>query len=249
MNKLVNQAGLTFLFWSCISLVVVAQSDRYLDRVALKNGSILWGIVEIDENEVKVFLDDDHIVTVQDTLIKSLKYHKLNPASYKQRNSGIYYQLLTGLMVGKAHQYSENVASFAAWFSSGYKFDRKLGAGLGAGLNYYSQQRHIPLYLDIQGDLLAGRVTPYYQLNVGWSWADERESFSTVEKVEGGLFVRPAFGVKWHFPKHSWHFQVSYVRQNATTFYEPIDFGNGAMLTNVEDRVLQRMGLSFGISF
>ena len=249
MHKLINRTVLALLFWCCLSLGVSGQSDRYLDRVALKNGSILWGMVEIEENGIKVFLDDDQTVMVQDTLIKSVKYHKLNPASYNQRNSGMYYQILTGLMVGKPYQYSETMASFAGWFASGYKFNRKFGAGLGVGLNYYPQQRHIPMYIDVQGDLLAGRVTPYYQLNVGWSWADERESFSTVDRVEGGFFLRPAFGVKWHFPKHSWHFQVSYVRQNATTYYEPIDFGNGAMLTNVEDRVLQRMGLSFGISF
>ena len=249
MTKLGKHILWTGLIWCCFCLNLTGQSDQYLDRVALTNGSVLWGIVEIEEGGVKVFIDDDNLIFVQDSLIKSLKYQKLNPELYLRRTAGVYYQISAGVLIGKGYQHSDNDTNFAAWFTSGYKFNRKFGLGLGVGLNYFPQQRHIPLYLDIQGDLLAGRVTPYYQLNTGWSWADERETFANVDKIEGGWYLRPAIGVRWHYPKHSWHLQVSYVRQNSTTFYEPVDFGNGAMLSSVEDRVIQRLGLSFGISF
>ena len=249
MNRLGIRFYWTGLLWSCLFLPLIGQSDQYLDRVALTNGSVLWGIVEIDEGGVKVYMDDDNLIFVQDSLIKSLKYQKLNPELYLQRANGVYYQVSTGVLLGKQYRYAETGTSLAAWFTSGYKFKRMFGLGLGVGLNYFPQQRHVPLYLDIQGDILPGRVTPFYQLNTGWSWADERDTFANIDKVEGGFFLRPAVGVRWHYPKHSWHLQVSYVRQNATTFYEPVDFGNGSMQTNVEDRVFQRLGLSIGLSF
>jgi hypothetical protein len=96
---------------------------------------------------------------------------------------------------------------------------------------------------------MPGRITPFYQLHGGWSWANERNNPSQIDRIEGGLYLRPALGVKWHFAGYSWQLHVSYVRQQSTVYYEPIDLGNGNVVTNVEDRALQRIGISAGVTF
>jgi len=227
----------------------LAQTDKYVDKVVLTNGSVIWGLSEIEQDQVRIYLNSGDSISMPVEYIKSLKKGKLNPEYYQHRLEGVYYQVTTGVLLGKSYQYSGNEPGFTASFVSGYKFNRFWGAGLGMEVDFYPSQSHIPLFLEFQGDLLRGRVTPFYQVRTGWSWAEERNSLDETGRVEGGFFLSPALGVKWHFAGHSWHLQFSYVRQEATTRFEPVDFGNGQSITNVEDRVLQRMGIGVGISF
>jgi len=241
--------SLLIVLFACLPHSSFGQTDRFLDKVVLNNGSVIWGITEFQQDYVIIFLSEKDSLTVPVSMIKSLKAQKLNPDLYLERLQGPYYQVSVGALLGKSHNNSENRGSVAASFTSGYKISPLFGLGLGIGINYYPDQIHLPVYLDIQGDLSKGRVTPFYQLSTGWSWADERDNISQIGKVEGGFYLRPALGIRWHFAKHSWHLRLSYVRQNATTRFEPVDFGNGNVITNVEERTFQRMGISTGISF
>ncbi len=234
---------------ACLPHSSLGQTDRFLDKIVLNNGSVIWGVTEFQQENVIIFLSEKDSLTVPVSMIMSLKTQKLNPELYLERSQGPYYQVSVGVLLGKSHNNSENRGSFAASFTSGYRFTHLLGVGLGVGLNYYPAQTHVPVYLDIQGDLLRGRVTPFYQLSAGWSWAGDRESTFQIEQVKGGFYLRPSLGIRWHFAKHTWHFQFSYVRQNSTTQFEPQDIGNGNIITNVEDRTFQRVGISTGISF
>lgn len=234
---------------SWLGLSLLGQSDRYLDKLVLTNGSIIWGITEIQENQIKIFLDQERSIVVPDSSIKSLKTGKLNPELYLKRTPGVYYQISTGVLIGKQHEDFQNIGSFSAQFITGYKFRHYIGAGLGAGVNYYSDERHIPLIVDVQGDLLQSRVTPFYEISTGWSWAEDRRNSTAIDRLEGGFFWRPSVGVRWHFAKYSWQLQFSYVRQHSTTYYEPVDFGNGNVVTNEEDRIMQRFGISVGVGF
>jgi len=241
--------SVTIGLWAYFPHAASGQTDRFLDKVVLNNGSVIWGLTEFQEESVIVFFSPKDSLLVPVSMIKSLKTHKLNPELYLERSQGPYYQFSVGVLMGKSHNTSENKGSFSASFTSGYRFSPMLGLGLGVGLTYYPEQTHVPVYLDVQGDLSKGRVTPFYQLSTGWSWADERGNISQIEKVAGGFYLRPSLGVRWHFAKHSWHLQVSYVRQNSITYFEPWDFGNGSVITNVEDRTFQRMEISIGVSF
>ncbi len=228
---------------------VLAQVDKYVDQIKLNNGSTIWGISEIRQDQVIIHVSDEDSVMVSAENIKSMRTNKLNPELYQSRVGGLYYQVSTGVLVGSSHQYSGNEASFSGAFISGYKLKQQLGLGLGVGVDFYPGQRHIPLFLDIQGDLVSGRITPFYQLDIGYSWAEERDAPEELESLTGGLYFKPAVGVKWHFARYSWFLQLSYVRQESTARYQPIDFGNGNLLTNVEERVMQRVGISLGMVF
>lgn len=225
------------------------QADRYVDKTVLHNGSVIWGITELEAGQVKILLTAKDSVMVPDYMVKSIKTGKFNPALYSERFEGFYYEFSTGALIGKSHHSSENEGTFTMSFAGGYKFNRLLGLGLGVGLDYYVDQRHVPLFLDIQGDWLEGRVTPFHQLNIGWSLASNRDEITPVEETEGGFYLRPTLGVRWHFPNHSWQLKVSYVRQEATRSFEPIDFRNGSSLETVEDRTMQRIAIAVGVSF
>ena len=231
------------------SNLLSAQVDKYVDKIKLQNGSTIWGLSEVRQDQVVVHFSEEDSLIIPAEHIKSFKTNKLNPELYQDRVKAFYYQVSTGVLVGSSHQYSGNEASFTGSFVSGYKLKQQLGLGLGAGVDFYPGQRHIPIFLDVQGDLLAGRITPFYQLNAGYSWAEERNAPVALESLSGGLYLKPSVGVRWHFARYSWFLRLSYIRQESTSRYEPIDFGSGNILTNVEDRVLQRAGISLGVSF
>ena len=249
MNRIKNYWLLATLGWLFAIVPLEAQIDKYIDKVELTNGSIIWGLSEIDSDLVKIYLTNGDSIAVPVEHIKSLKTGKINPEWYSSRIFGVYYQISAGVLIGKSSQYSVNTASFSTSFVSGYKFNQWWGIGLGMGLDYYPDQRHIPLFLEVQGNLLEGRITPFYGLNAGWSWAEDRNSTAQLDRIEGGFYLKPSLGIRWHSARYSWHLQVSYVRQQSTAYYEPVDFGNGNVVTNVEDRVLQRIGISTGVTF
>ncbi|GJM29758.1 MAG: hypothetical protein DHS20C17_23930 [Cyclobacteriaceae bacterium] len=226
-----------------------AQTDRFVDKIVLQNGSIIWGLTEMEQGQVRIFLTEEDSLLIPEKMVKLIKTGKFNPKLYLDRREGPYYELSTGVLVGKGHHSFENEASFSASFTGGYRFKRMLGIGLGVGVNYYTDQRHVPLYLDLQGDWLEGRITPFHQLNVGWSFASDRDHVVQVDQLDGGFYLSPSVGVRWHLATYSWHFKVSYVRQEATRHFEPVDLGNGSSLTSVEERTLQRVGISVGVSF
>jgi hypothetical protein len=231
------------------SNLVSAQVDKYVDKIKLQNGSTIWGISEVRQDQVVVHVTEEDSLIIPAAHIKSFKRDKLNPELYQDRVKALYYQVSAGVLVGSSHQYSGNEASFTSSFVSGYKLKPQLGLGLGVGVDFYPGQRHIPIFIDLQGDMLAGRITPFYQFNAGYSWAEERDAPVELESLSGGFYLKPSVGVRWHFARYSWFLRFSYIRQESTSRYEPIDFGNGNILTNVEDRVLQRAGISLGVSF
>lgn len=249
MNRINNYWPLTLIVWLFVINQATAQTDKYLDKVELTNGSVIWGISEIGSEQVMIYLTTGDSIAIPVEHIKSLKTGKLNPEWYSNSVTGAYYQASAGILVGKHNQYSEDEVSFSSNFVSGYKFKRWWGMGLGMGLDFYSQQRHIPLFIEAQGDLMPGRITPFYQLQGGWSWASERNNPAEIDRIEGGLYLRPALGVRWHLAGYSWQLNVSYLQQQSTVYYDPIDFGNGNVVTNVEDRVLKRIGISTGVTF
>jgi hypothetical protein len=249
MNRKVLLSGwLIFLSiaWAQLSY---AQTDRRVDKVVLYNGSVIWGISELENGHIKVFLSQQDSLQIPEFMVKSIKTGKFNRELYMDRMKGVYYEVSTGALIGKSYRFSENEPSFTASFTGGYKFTRMLGVGIGVGLNYYPEQRHVPLFVDIQGDWFKGRVSPFYQFDAGWSFASDLYDTNNLERIQGGLFLRPSLGIRAHLATYSWHLKVSYVHQQSTRDFIPIELGNGTMLTSSEDRILQRAGITVGVSF
>lgn len=227
-----------------------AQVEKYMDRLELQNGSVLWGITEIQGDQVVMYLSPSDTISLPKSMIRSLKTQKLNPAFYMVKTPGPFYQVSWGTLIGKSHSQSINQATFSISALGGYKFNSRWSAGLGAGSYYYPQMGILPMFGEVQGDLAESRLTPIYFFRGGWSWAFQRKDNGfAIDDMQGGMFLEPGVGLKWHRAGYALQLKVSYVRQNSKTFFEPLDFGNGTIITNVEKRTFERINLSMGVSF
>lgn len=74
-----------------------------------------------------------------------------------------------------------------------YPFVNRLSAGIGTGFSLYDQEVLIPLFADVQFDVLKpARLTPFLNCRVGYSFAPSGD-------VNGGFYLSPAVGVKANF--------------------------------------------------
>lgn len=232
------------------SINCLGQVEKYLDKVVLNNGSVIWGIAEMTADEVLVHLDSHQTLSVPLAEVASLQTQKLNPRYYQKSEPGFYYQLVWGITLGKSHVDFPNETSFNISATAGYRFISYFGLGLGVGLYYYPQMRHLPIFLDVQGDLLKTRLTPIYSLRTGWSKAYPRDDLSDqVDETKGGYYLEPGLGLKWQAANHAWQVKVSYLQQHSETIFSPIDFGNGNRLINKETRKFERTTITLGITF
>lgn len=85
---------------------------------------------------------------------------------------------------------SEDV-SFEALTIHGYQINSNLFVGGGTGINYYSSESddagYIPIFADIRGYLLKGRITPYAEAKIGGQ-------FTFNENGTSGLYFAPEMG-------------------------------------------------------
>ncbi len=228
----------------------VAQVDKYLDKVVLKNGSVVWGITEITDDEVLVHMNDEKAISFPLDAIASLKTGKLNPLYFQRKVEGPFYQVNFGVSLGKRHQEFPLEGNPNISVVAGYKFKPLLGVGLGMGWYYFPEFKHTPFFAEVQGDLTKTRVTPFYALRVGWSIASERDVLNNlVDKSKGGFYFEPGAGLKLHAGGHAWLLKVAYLRQRSETTYTPLDIGNGVRILNVEDRTYERTTITLGLVF
>ena len=236
--------------WLLASYTAEAQVDKYLDKVMLKNGSVLWGIAELKEQGVLIHLNGSDSVTLSLDEIEAIKRDKLNPQFYQPEFNTWFYQVNWGIIVGTRTEFSTNEVNFNASAVVGKRFNSKLGLGLGSGLYYYLETRHIPIFAELQGDFIKHRFTPVYFLRTGWSLADERRDIEDfVEWTSGGFYLEPGLGLRIYGLKHDIHLRVSYLSQSSRTKYSPIDFGNGSSTQTTQKRRFERTTFTLGVTF
>ena len=232
-----------------LSLAGKAQVEKYLDKVVLKNGSVIWGLADVINDQVMVHISDSETVTVPLSQLQDLKTQRVNPQYYQRKVPGPYYQLNAGITLGRTHEDYTTETNFNGSLVAGYKFRRSLGVGIGTGLYYYPQIRAVPIFAELQGDMLNTRFTPSYFIRAGWGLTTDRNQDGQVEDTQGGFYLEPGLGLQWYTAGHSWMLRVSYLRQNSETVYLPLDFGNGNVVTNVETRTFERTTISLGFAF
>jgi len=238
------------LLWLWVGCTANAQVDKYLDKVMLKNGSVLWGITELREQGVLVHLSDQDSIIVSMDEIEAIKTDKLNPQYYQPKDRTWFYQLDWGLTVGKRSDFSINEVNFNASAVFGKRFKPMVNLGLGTGIYYFQETRHIPIFAELQGDLIQHRVTPVYFIRVGWSLADERKDIEEfVDWTSGGFYFQPGVGLRIYGHKHAIHVRVSYLSQSSETQFNLVDFGNGSSLQTRQNRRFERTTFTLGVTF
>ncbi|MBL7774645.1 MAG: hypothetical protein JNK89_01510, partial [Saprospiraceae bacterium] len=139
------------------------------DIIRLQNGSIFKGRIEEirDEGRILMFrtwsgvLFDIH----REQIRRITQRCKPGHMDYRFRERGWYHHTRGGALIGQA-DYTEHRVGAQLQHSSGWMFNRLLGAGLGTGVEFFdppgNDAVNYPVFAEVQGFLLKKTVTPFY---------------------------------------------------------------------------------------
>jgi hypothetical protein len=179
-----------------------AQNDKvYLNNDTRLVGKIMYYkpndtlIIEMKNGQTLFFLDKD----VKKIVMGETKVEK--PYAFRER--GLYNITYFNLNFGKKSYNGAPNLGVALQNTTGFQFNRWLGAGLGLGLdNYYVEGNDgnvLSVYSEIRGYLNADNRAFYYSVagGVGFPLVQKSDRNSNLTGHKGGLMVHPAIGLRF----------------------------------------------------
>ena len=115
---------------------------------------------------------------------------------YSFRETGWYHATRGSIL------WSSDVIGFGLQHSSGLKFNRLIGAGIGIGIeNLTASEDDVstyPMFLEARGYLSAKNIAPFYTLGIGWAFAGTENYNIEGEKEswEGGWMGQTQIGYR-----------------------------------------------------
>lgn len=209
MKKLLN----LFLF-VLSTLALSAQQEVRLDYLHLHGGSFLKGqIQDTLEGAILQFqLADKSIMEVPIALVKKHKKSSEKEWLYQDGRTaisdGLYsrmsFQFLSG-SGGNPSFYGYGGGDYRVepsfGFSMGMYLSRRVAVGAGTGLDFYTDRRMIPVFLESRVHLGNGSNSPYLGAELGYSFLmDKREfadDFEGSVKERAGFFAYPSIGMRF----------------------------------------------------
>ena len=215
MNNLKLYTTLLFLF----SITFIqAQEASQQSTVYFKDGSFLKGDViatdEVGNIQLKLFTGQEISLSKDliDFIRKQQKSQLILPSGQSLPTKGIYFAAqfhsLTSFKAKQEWQVIERRYGMGANAVLGYRFNTYFGMGLGAGFDGYGDY-FVPIFLDFRGSFLKKRISPTYNLNIGYGIAaggeEDLNNFDgfVVIKRKGGLMVYPSIGVRFASRKNA----------------------------------------------
>jgi hypothetical protein len=242
----------TFLTCSILlilSSLVFSQSTK--SKVILKNGVMMKG-------EIVEFVQDDyliiHVMKGQDMripadYIRSFKIKKGKMSTYNLPKQGYYNYTKGGFLFLKANEFDGVQVNMSVHTINGYRYNQFYGAGLGVGLDRYGSTSALPVYLSIYRDLLASKVTPTFNGNIGYGWMWEiNDGWEEFDQVKGGLYWELGAGLRINYNKTALIFNYAYKRQNSELTISE-DLWWRAENTIKENHKFRNMTLTVGMEF
>lgn len=116
--------------------------------------------------------------------------------------------------------------SFGAEAVFGYRFNEYFRAGVGTGISwcdllfeeetllydeYREAEAYVPLFVNGKANLLKSGISPYFSLNIGYSFLIPFSDYADHAKL--GFMANPAFGVDFPLVKGSLFAEVGYKYQ------------------------------------
>lgn len=203
--------NLILLLALLISSQLMGQSnDKFVrtDVVYLKNGSIFRGqIAAYDQQELRLRLDENQVVVFDAKNIKKIiqianeseKTEKEieQKKSYAFKEHGVYFHSSLGY-IGGNNLWGTYIDAFNVHTQVGYQFNRLIGAGIGAGVDFYNigLGSIIPIYGTARGYLKKSNVSPFYQLAAGFGIPIKNENNAFTDS-KGGYYLAPELGFRF----------------------------------------------------
>ena len=204
-----------------------AQKPYLVDKVYLKDGSSFIGRIVAyqigDTLELQLLSGDKLVVApeqlekVQQGLIDATAYRVyLRSAERKQsvktlkgdstqtrnkpyafRETG-WYNATSIAMFNPSGALSYHSWGVGAQTVVGYQLNRRIGAGLGIGIDTYDTERGetlYPVFAEVRSYLLARKISPYLLVQGGYGLAFKNTELG-LNNAKGGLYLHPAIGYR-----------------------------------------------------
>jgi len=178
----------------------VNAQKRLDDVLHLSNGGVVRGKLLLDSGLlVRVQTVDGNIWVFGKSDISSIsKEASFRTFNIKSKGYG-HYTELGPLVAGKTTIDGVTTAAFSFQMVNGYKFNKYLFTGIGAGVDLYATQTIIPVFGSIRGDFSkGGDIIPFYFADAGFGFNITQNS-SAGNDFKGGLMYAAGFGAKIPF--------------------------------------------------
>ncbi|MCB0688793.1 MAG: hypothetical protein KDC53_19785 [Saprospiraceae bacterium] len=180
--------------------------DNNLHLLLYKGMTLEGKMIELVPGEYVVILTTDgHEIKVPDRKIKRYYYSQddqdlrteMTPGhgAYHFKESGFYQYSTLGVIMNTVSNAEGGTVGFEMSISAGHQWSRWVGAGLGAGVDFYrsgASEMSFPLFAEVRGYFFSRPSTPYYLVRSGYGFASANES--RINAAKGGWMFNPAVG-------------------------------------------------------
>ena len=221
--------------------------------IILRDGGSLFGkiVEEVPEDYIVLQLKNNEKVTFFVEEIAQIKYNKRPRQDFLNKPKGFYHETDLGILGGEVNVSQANTVNFSVHTINGYRFRPWLQTGLGVGLDFQPNLHIVPFYLNVGGDLGRSKVVPVYFMNLGYSYAEEREigDFEVFQDVDGGKYFHFGGGLKLKLSQMAMSVKVGYKLSDVQTSATFVDWlGRDSWNTTV-DRQIRRFTVTVGFGF
>lgn len=226
---------------------LLAQAQSTQDVIYLKNGSVIRGQIVLLEPSgiVKIEIYGGSVLVYDvDEVLKISKESSKDPNKIKKTNHkfsgrGFTHRISIETMLGQGQW--GLVPGLGHHYQCNYHLNRFFSFGAGMGINTFFDLSFVPVYANFKGYFMKSSASVYYDINVGYGIILPSYHVSS----SGGLYIRPAVGVRFHSTTKAHLFlDFGYNIQYASTV--EIDWNNNPVSY---ERIYYRPSLRLGITF
>lgn len=220
-----------------------AQESVQAVVIKLKNGNTLRGsLLQYRQLGYELRLSGSTVVHIPLSDVEEVKV--VSPSYGRRIYAGVQLGLLFGLRENQGYQ--NMVVAPSVQLSAGYKWKHWLQAGIGTGHEQFGKIRVIPLYAEVQGNILKEDISPYYLLKVGRGFAEVKDDFR-YQNASGGMMGEAQAGISFRFTHFNWLIGSGYHIQKVRL--EGTSPGWGTEYKRVQYRELRRLLCTTSVRF
>lgn len=237
-----------------LSLGICQTTEKYSDKVILKNGSIIYGqlinyqmgsdiVLQLKSGQ-KLTFPESYIsrVEMSGDFIEKPKI----PQEYKLQDNKIYNTINLKLIPASQNLYNQNKTGVGLDYCFGYRYNHLLSAGIGIGFDNYNfgfSEYFVPVFVDMFSIFMKKTKSPFARVQLGYSsvFCD----YQYISDYSGGVMFNGGLGFKFQGSnKIDYLIEMSYR-------YQPANFiiDNGGRNIQNYDIKFKKIIVKFGIMF
>lgn len=229
------------------------------DVVYLQNGSVLRGEIldSIPAGNIRVRILGGSVLVYPMAEVARIasepsnNFVRILAEKHVPKSRGFYHLPQAALLFGE-NQWGDLNIGFTLQHTSGYRFNRFLGVGLGLGLEQYVNGNSaapvwsIPLYAEVRGHLLDRSFSPFYSVALGYG---QPIGSGNAGSSSGGIYFNPAIGLRFPSTKLG-HVTLDLgLKLQQLNRRDPQEWWGAPPFGAVERTLYKRWALRLGIAF